>query len=149
MSRLATIKASTLPRALGSNMTLFPTNITGHRLTSVPNFTTESIDHNKPRNAGRAVHSHYPSTSVNTLETNPRLIGNVFHQTKLGQGPLHLAVIILIGVMIYKNPIPREGRADHLTFYPPNKDRLVVHKISLSCLPPSSKVNQAILLGHC
>ena len=134
-----TIKTSTLFIALSGYVSLLPANIAGHRLTSVPNLTAEPINHNGTRDAGRAVHSNYPGTCMDTLETDPRLVRNILDQTKLGESPLHLTVIVLIGVVIHYNAFPQGGRVDRLTLYPPNKDRPLVLKIGPSHLPSLSE----------
>lgn len=72
-------------------------NITGHRLTSVPNLAAEPINQKGPRDVGRADHSNYPGTCMDTLEVNPRLVRNALDRTKLRQNLPHLTVIVLIG----------------------------------------------------
>ena len=101
MPRLVTIKTNILFRALSGYVAILLANIAGHRLTSVPDLAAEPINHKGPRDVGRADHSNYPGTCMDTLKANPRLVRNVLDRTKMRQNLPHLTVIVLVGVVIH------------------------------------------------
>ena len=120
-------------------MTGPPADIADNRLASIPDLTTVTADHKGPRDVICAIHFNYTGTRMDPLKVSPRLVSNILNRAIPRQSLLHLPIIILIRVVVYKNVFPRGGGGGHPTLHSPNKDRLTVHKLGFSRLPSHLK----------